>query len=862
MTPPSFPRLSALAFVCVFFLPLPVAAYQEYHPGLAVEWVGTADGEVTDAVLADADGDGFPDLFLLSGQRLQVWRNDGHGVFAVPTSSVCPLPLVGIVVADVDHDGRVDVVGALAGTAGLAFVRGLGGGLFADPVVLPMGGISYRHLVPLDASSSELIATREAPGSGFDLLRREGDAYVVVTHTLEGQDLSAAIAADVDGDGVVDVIAGAWEQAVEVMLRRGNTFEHAASLAVVPPYNKTLAAVDLDGDGHRDIVAGQETGEVQLFFNVGDGRDWSSVNAGLYGSQIQSGIVAADVDQDGRDELFVGRRWSLGASYVAEYQCTDDPLLEHPAWFSYMFCEYSPLAPDLLLTGDLNGDGLPDLVAINGYGSAVPHSNGIHRGMIGAILTRPDGWPGAIRMLPQKDGVTTARFHAHGASDLLLSGSDGLAIASFGADGTIGAGRHIGDGLGATVIDLDGDGLDDLIVTMGGGQLDVRLTGPDGVPSITTAHLSGRLVSTGDLDHDGRPELLLEGTDGRLSVAWSDPHARFRKITPLPIDATSPWPRQAKYVIADVDGDGRGELVELVHHVAHSIYGMLPDSVQTYRIVASGLFKPIRLSVFTDLIYPDRSLADVRAADLDGRPGQEVVFESYYSGNDGSGLHVLLAQPDGSFRAGTHSSLFGESPEGLTFADLDADGDLDVVTGAAIGGFMGMLHIYWNNGGDLSEVWSRRIAGGTYPSASAGDLDGDGVTDLLIGASPYESPNDGKGQIGTLYGAKRAPRTAITRSMTSPARGGAMQIGKLSVQSITPNPARSSFAVRWASLSKQPATVDLVDLAGRRLRTMDSAPSAEGLAIFDGLDAFAPGVYWVLVRQGKAVAVQRLALVR
>src|SRR5207244_8898459 len=89
MTPPSCPRLTrqvpfVLAYLFLFHNV--AAAYQEYHPGLAIEWVGNADGEVTDAALGDADGDGFPDLFVLSAQRLQLWHNDGQGAFAIPTA--------------------------------------------------------------------------------------------------------------------------------------------------------------------------------------------------------------------------------------------------------------------------------------------------------------------------------------------------------------------------------------------------------------------------------------------------------------------------------------------------------------------------------------------------------------------------------------------------------------------------------------------------------------------------------------------------------------------------------------------------------------------------------------------------------
>jgi hypothetical protein len=262
------------------------------------------------------------------------------------------------------------------------------------------------------------------------------------------------------------------------------------------------------------------------------------------------------------------------------------------------------------------------------------------------------------------------------------------------------------------------------------------------------------------------------------------------------------------------------------------------------------------------LIPPDHSVDGILAGDLDGRAGQDIVLSSHYAINDGSRLHALLAQSDGSFAAGTDARLFGEGPGPLLMADIDGDGDTDVVGGASIGGHMGMLHIFWNDGtGDLSEVWSRRLAGVGRVAASAGDLDGDGAADLLLNTSAFQGPHDRNGQIGTLYGKGRNGHARATQS-TAPRLRASTPAGPLRVVAITPNPARGTFDVRWSADQGSPITLELIDLAGRRVRSIGAAAAAEGRTTFSRLAALSPGVYWVRLRQGELACIRRIALVR
>jgi hypothetical protein len=174
-----------------------------------------------------------------------------------------------------------------------------------------------------------------------------------------------------------------------------------------------------------------------------------------------------------------------------------------------------------------------------------------------------------------------------------------------------------------------------------------------------------------------------------------------------------------------------------------------------------------------------------------------------------------------------------------------------------------MLHIFWNDGsGDLSNIWSRRIAGVSRLSASAGDLDGDGAADLLLAASTFQSPNDGLGQVGTLYGARRLQQAGVRHSTAAPREVVPIVGGRLQVLAVTPNPARGAFEVRWSAAQGTSVTLELIDLAGRRVRSIETTAAAQGHTRFDRLDALSPGVYWIRLRQGATARSRRIALVR
>jgi hypothetical protein len=80
---------------------------------------------------------------------------------------------------------------------------------------------------------------------------------------------------------------------------------------------------------------------------------------------------------------------------------------------------------------------------------------------------------------------------------------------------------------------------------------------------------------------------------------------------------------------------------------------------------------------------------------------------------------------------------------------------------------------------------------------------------------------------------------------------------------VTPNPAFGEFRVAFALDGASPATLELIDLAGRRLRVerLGELPAGEHSLPLSGLDV-SPGLYWLRLAQGAKAVTRKVAVVR
>ena len=278
--------------------------------------------------------------------------------------------------------------------------------------------------------------------------------------------------------------------------------------------------------------------------------------------------------------------------------------------------------------------------------------------------------------------------------------------------------------------DLDGDGRKEVIFS-GGNQVRIfwnrggRIT-PDEctvlpVEGTWTMFAEGAArIAVADVDGDGRNELLIAAQRG-VEIRFPDALEQVRQLLPLPFCT---WVHAA-----DLDGDGRLDLVVSRREDGRSydtesvVYWNGPDGFSQHR---------------TDRL-PTGGAIGCMAADLDGDGRPEVVFNNTMSGpsvNDPDfPLYVYPGGAGGSYDPARRLNLPTGGTNTYIVADLDQDGHADLVcTGP------GRLRLFHGGPGGLrADRYTDLVAGGrNVHYVQVGDFNHNGWLDLLAVAYTHD----------------------------------------------------------------------------------------------------------------------------
>jgi len=262
--------------------------------------------------------------------------------------------------ADLNGDGLNDVVATTANKTVIFFNSGdrslttpgqsLGSGSAGNDVeVLDWNGDGYIDIAVARRSGS---AARIYLNDGKGGVERTQD----INYSAVGQALAAG-AADFDRDGYEDLVLTGTGGSVVIRSSDGAGFS-SSSLAAGPGLD--VAVADINNDSYADIII-VESGNrsVRLLRNTGNGRDYNSER--LQRGSV-AGVSAADLDGDGDIDLMLaidGDDLEAPASKVLA-QRSDGTFPEGDSLGA------SPLSK--LLSGDVDGDSVVDIVAINNAG--------------------------------------------------------------------------------------------------------------------------------------------------------------------------------------------------------------------------------------------------------------------------------------------------------------------------------------------------------------------------------------------------------------------------------------------------------------------------------------------------------------
>ena len=592
--------------------------------------------------------------------------------------------------------------------------------------------------------------------------------------TGAGLGSSVASAGDVNGDGYGDVIVGAWAW-TDTLAQEGGAFVYlgsASGLDGAPAWSATsgqantqfgrrvASAGDVNGDGFSDVVVGAntfdngETNEGRAFVYLGTASglsttpDWTAepdVPGAAFGSAV---APAGDVDGDGYGDLLIGAphlddgQSDEGRAYL--YLGSVSGLQPTPAWNVESNQDGAVLGTTVSGVGDVDGDGYADIA-------------------VGAPL-----WANG-------ESSEGAAFLYLGSASGPSSSADWSAEADL-VDTLLGFVSPAGD--------VNGDGYADLVVgasSFDSGETDEGgvflflggASGPETVASWSaesdqaSSEFGSAVASAGDVNGDGFADVIVgaptfeagETDEGRAFLYLGAPGGLADAAeTTLESNQQDAQMGAAAASAGDVNGDGYDDVVlgvpawdstqtdegrALVHLGSTSGLETLPawlvDSGQAgaafgHSVASAG---DVNGDGYTDVL--------VGAPTWDGGETDEGRVYAFHGSP--SGLAAAAAWTAESDQAG---GLFGSTVSSA--GDVDGDGYSDVIAGAR--GFdngetsEGATFLYQGSasGLDVAAAWTfegnQDMAHLGWSAGQAGDIDGDGFGDLIVGAPDYDTLAD------------------------------------------------------------------------------------------------------------------------
>ena len=628
--------------------------------------------------------------------------------------------------ADVDGDGDADIIGAAFADDDLTWWENINGD----------GGTWTEHILNGDFDGARAVYAADVDGDGdMDILgiasnlnditwweNVSGDFSIYTEHPIDDNFIAAfsVYAADLDGDGDMDVLGGSatpfsevawWEN--DGIPADGGWIKH--TLKTQFQYVASVNAADLDGDGDLDVLAtAHDNGRVTWWENVaGNGTIWLEHNIDASFDSAASAFTA-DIDGDGDLDVAAAGYSVFNGNKISWWE--NKTIHRNAAWQHPAIDITADLNnANSVILGDLDKDGDLDIVVgfddLTGEGEVKAYQNNGD-----GTYTQQD----ICSDLSNVYAVAIADLDKDGDLDIIAgfdSSVTGGEVKTFQNDGTpfdgIWTSQDISPDINTVrciaVGDLDKDGLLDVVA--GFEELavnNIKAFKNDGTPFIdvwipqdvnSSNVVFSRTISLGDLDKDGDLDMIVAGNDPdggspdtRID-AYANDGTPFNSVWTSQSIFVSTETNSSKVILGDLDKDGD---LDIVAGFGNGITGSELKALENDGTPFVGSWTS------SDIGSTLNSVMSLAIGDMDNDGDFDVVagFDNAISGgevkefiNDGTPFNGVWLSQDVSSNLNTALSL--------ALADIDRDGDLDVGAGFA-SDVVNEVKLFKNGGGQFA----------------------------------------------------------------------------------------------------------------------------------------------------------------
>ncbi len=547
---------------------------------------------------------------------------------------------------------------------------------------------------------------------------------------------AAIVSADVNGDGFPDLVEIGQDQTIAVLINKGDgTFKSPLEYYVAGNSPTALAVADLRHDGKLDIiVVNNVDNTISVLLGKGDGTFVApTADEQLAGTvkaapvyAVGSGPVAlaiGDMNGDGIPDVLVA---NLNADTISILRGNGD------GTFKTQTTVPTGRGPIFVALGDMTNSGRLDILVNNNFDDTLGVI--LNKGAsIYAPMTTIKLGPQLPTTLPQM--MVVGDFNHDGKQDVITTTAeaDGQTVLYFTGrgDGTFNKGRSFTTGLQTTylaVADVNGDGFQDMIAgSLANGTIRVLLGNSNGGFQIDADYpasgiadaFSVQAFTVANFRGSGKPDIALINTTGSfIQVLYNDGSGRFHLDNSYDTGAT---PTDVE--TADLNGDNHLDIVE--SNSADNTLGVRLgngngtfQALQTYKVGAN----------------PQRVLL----VDLNGDGKLDAVTVN--AGD--STVSVLLGNGDGTFQA-AHNFDAGPNAVDIGSGDMDQNGKIDLVVANAV---VNTVSILRGNGDGSFKARTAFAANTQVNGLAVGDVDHDGFPDVVtVGSGVAVLRNDKQG---------------------------------------------------------------------------------------------------------------------